>query len=57
VTPTPQEEIDALVRALCALERDNGVRVDLLRKSWAQQAGGRDFAQVMNAVTHKWYQQ
>jgi len=50
------QEIDLLVRALLALERDDGVRMDVLRKSWAQQAGDRDLAQVMNAITYRWYQ-
>ena len=56
VAPTPQDEVDTLVRALCALERDDGVRMSLLRQTWARQAGDREFAQVMNAVTYKWYQ-
>lgn len=52
----PQEEIDALVRTLLLLEVDNDVRMNLLRKSWAQHGGGRDFPQVMNKVICKWYE-
>ena len=61
----PQEEADALVRALLALEAEGaagvgsgggGERLEMLRASWARLAGGRDFPRAMNALAFRWYQ-